>query len=364
MILYCNRTCLQYNFGTYSGVLRARGLFICRCVMEEKTFKNYNEMLVLLSSRGIDLSNPELKGRAKRYIQHEGYYNLINGYKRPFLVVDEVGLPVVPERYLDGTTVDEIYALYAFDRKLRSICLSNILHIETNIKNLIAYEFSEKHGHKNYLTIRNFDTSNGNSVTNITALFSNIQNQISSRCSDPSIQHYLNNHGYVPLWVLNNILTFGDVSKFYSLMKQPERQAISKIFKIQDNELASILTYLSSVRNICAHDNRLYCFRTKRPISDMPVHKSLGVPRGQGEYKYGKRDLFALMLIFYVMLPKVRFKAIVKQINRALFSLKSSLVVLNEADILQYMGFPTDWKSKLLGKEVHRCLEKSVLLEP
>ena len=38
-------------------------------------------------------------------------------------------------------------------------------------------------------------------------------------------------YGYLPLWVLNNILTLGTISKFYSLMKQNERQTISKIFR-------------------------------------------------------------------------------------------------------------------------------------
>ena len=40
-------------------------------------------------------------------------------------------------------------------------------------------------------------------------------------------------YGYLPLWVLNNILTLGTISKFYSLMKQNERQTISKIFVYQ-----------------------------------------------------------------------------------------------------------------------------------
>lgn len=55
-----------------SGVLRAPGLFF----MNNKPFTNYNEQLNLLESRGIDLSTSDLKGRAKRYLQHEGYHSL------------------------------------------------------------------------------------------------------------------------------------------------------------------------------------------------------------------------------------------------------------------------------------------------
>lgn len=85
----------------------------------DKTFKNYDEMLELLRSRGIDLSTSDLRGRAKVLLQHNGYYNLINGYKEPFLLRDELGKPVDPEAYAPGTTVEDIYQLYSFDRNLR-----------------------------------------------------------------------------------------------------------------------------------------------------------------------------------------------------------------------------------------------------
>ena len=310
--------------------------------MSEKEFKTYKELLSLLGSRGVDLSTSALRGSAKRAIQHEGYYRLINGYKGPFLSSSN------PEdQYIVGTTVDQIYDLCKFDRRLRSLCLSSILYIESNIKNIIAYTFSSMHGHKNYLVMANFDTSQRDGIESVTKLFASIQKQISSRWSDPSIKHYLSEYGYIPLWVLNNILTLGDVSKFYSLMKQPERQAVAKVFKMQDHELKSFLTYLSSVRNICAHDNRLFCFRTKRPISDMSIHSKLCIPTTKGEYDYGKRDLFALMIIFRLLLSKSRFKTLTKQIQKELLSLDAKLTVLPKDEILLYMGFPNDWYKKL-----------------
>ncbi len=96
------------------------------------------------------------------------------------------------------------------------------------------------------------------------------------------------------MWVLNNILTLGTISKFYSLMKQNERQTISKIFRLSDNELESILTYVSSVRNFNAHGNRLFCYRSKRPLCNTRLHSQMGIERNlSGEYICGKRDLFS-----------------------------------------------------------------------
>ena len=318
--------------------------------MLEKEFKTYDELIEILKSRGMNLSTPALQSKAKKALQHAGYYNLINGYKMLFLQRDPNGNFLIPDTYREGSTVDEIQQLYYFDGKLRSIMLESILHIETNIKNLISHTFSSVHGHKNYLVYENFDTLQRDAVTRITTLISEIQRQLSSRVSDPSILHYLTKHGYVPFWVLNNILSLGAISKFYSLMKQPERQEIAKIFKLQDHELSSLLLHLSSVRNVCAHSNRLYCFRTKRPIVDLPVHAKLGIPRSDsGEFIYGKRDLFATLLIFSVMLPKSQFRSAVNQIDSRISGLNEKLSVLSKDEILTCMGFPIEWKSQLLS---------------
>ena len=317
--------------------------------MSEKEFKTYSELLSILSSRGIDLSTSEARGYAKKALQHEGYYNLINGYKEPFLKRDSGGNILSPEEYVSGTTVKEIRALCSFDRSLRGIFLKDILSIETNVKALISYAFSEAHGHKNYLIYTNFDTSKKDAIKKITALLSEIQKQISGRVSDPSINHYLTKYGYIPIWVLNNILTLGTVSKYYSLMKQHERQSVSKVFRVTDEMLENILLYLSSVRNICAHSNRLYCYRTKRVLIDLSAHTEVGIPKNaSGEYEYGKRDLFAVLLIFKTMLPKSSLRLTVNQIDKALNQLKKTLNVLSENDVLEYMGFPKTWKEDIL----------------
>lgn len=47
----------------------------------------------------------------------EGYYSIINGYKEPFLepVVTKDDLS---DRYKGGTSFDDIFALFTFDRSL------------------------------------------------------------------------------------------------------------------------------------------------------------------------------------------------------------------------------------------------------
>lgn len=205
------------------------------------------------------------------------------------------------------------------------------------------------HPETHYLTYDNFDITKKDASKNITGLLSEIQRQIAGRCSDPSIAHYLNNYGYIPLWVLNNILTLGTISKFYSLMQQKERQEISKTFHLSDKELENILTYVSSVRNFCAHGNRLFCYRSKRPLIDTSLHATMQLPKSEkNEYLSGKRDLFAVMIALKLTISNREFRRLVKEVDIALKNLYSYTTVLTQETILSSMGFPQNWKDLLL----------------
>lgn len=308
-----------------------------------KPFKTHNELIALLEERGIDFSSSESKSFAKKNLQRIGYYNLINGYSSVFLE------PGMVDFYKKGTTIEEIYNVYNFDQKLREIFLKNILPFETNIKSLVAYYFPQSHPETHYLTYQNFDTTQKDSDKSIMELIAEIQRQIAGRVSDPSISHYLTKYGYIPLWVLNNILTLGTISKFYSLMKQQERQQISKTFLLSDKELGNILMYLSSIRNFCAHGNRLYCFRSKRPLFDSKIHKSIELPITEnGEYQYGKRDLFAAAIALRLTLSKADYRKFIKDIDIAIKNLSGRLNTITIDVILNNMGFPTNWKELLL----------------
>lgn len=315
--------------------------------MEEKRFKTYDEMLTILARKGVELATPQQKSEAKRRLQHEGYYNLINGYKDLFLLPK--ANPSDEDRFKPGTTVSEIYSLYTFDKKLREIFFRNILIIETNMKSLISYAFAEQYGHKNYLIYSNFDMSKKDAPQQIAELISTMQRQISGHSKDPNISHYLNHHGYVPLWVLNNIITFGTLSKFYSLMKQHDRQAVSRVFHISDQQLESYLFLISILRNFCAHSNRIYCFKSKSSIDDNGFHAAMSIPVDtSGRYIYGKNDLFAAAIVLKTLLPKHVFKIFIKQISHAISSLGPQRRVLTEDEVLSQMGFPSDWRTKLL----------------
>ena len=196
------------------------------------------------------------KSFAKRILLDTNYYNLINAYKAPFL-----DCSVSVERFLPNTSFEEIYFLSEFDRKLRILTLEYILKIEKSIKAKISYCFSREHGHRDYLVYSNFECNSSAKFKQTSKLLNSLYGKIYSNIDkEDSISHYVSGKCYLPLWVLVNTLSFGDISKFYSNMKNKEQNDVAKRMKygIRPQELSACLTFLSSIRNRCAHDELLY----------------------------------------------------------------------------------------------------------
>ena len=57
-------------------------------------------------------------------------------------------------------------------------------------------------------------------------------------------------------------------------------------------------------RNICAHGERLYSYKTKNAIPDFPIHDKLGIIKKGKQYECGKHDLFAVVIALRYLLPK------------------------------------------------------------
>lgn len=252
------------------------------------------------------------------------------------------------EKYIEGTTIEEIYSLYEFDRKIRNVFLEYILLIERKIDTYIAYEFSKAHGHKNYLISDNFEYSKSN-TKKFEKFLKDIHLEISHqyKSSNKMIVHYINKYNYIPLWVLIRIFSFGKVSKFYSFMKAKERNAVSKKFGIKSEILRIYLTNLGEIRNICAHDEKLYDVNLRFKISNNKYHSILKMQKEKENYKNGLQDLFSIVLILKVMLEKGQFLRFYKILIKDIQTLKKQIHTVEFDKILSRMGFPSNYKELL-----------------
>ncbi|MFJ7827444.1 Abi family protein [Psychrobacillus sp. NPDC096623] len=314
-----------------------------------KIFKTHNQQLTILRKRNLDVPKT---GTPKRILEKENYYNLINGYKELF--IDIPSTSTTPEKYKTDTHISELKALYDFDFELRMILLKRIFRVENNIKSAIAYFFSQKYGHDNYLKLENFDllisgtASEKNKVFRIKEiidLIKGVQGEIAKNVTKhEAIKHYMSQHGYVPLWVLVNVLTFGTTGKFFKLMKQTDRQNVGRSFQINEADLNNIIGLLTLVRNKCAHDERLFDIITKTQIATNHIHRSLHIPLNSGGQPInGTHDLFAAIISLKLLSTKLEFKKMITEIKDAIEVLENQLNVISIDVVLDKMGFPSNW---------------------
>ena len=102
--------------------------------MPDKEYKTYRQLLTILRGRGMTIGKGSQGSRVMRILEKENYYNVINGYKDLFL--DPASTPTA-ELYKAGTTFDEVYALYEFDREVRHIYLKYLLKVENSFKTVL-----------------------------------------------------------------------------------------------------------------------------------------------------------------------------------------------------------------------------------
>ena len=314
--------------------------------MAEKTYKTYRQQLNILRSRGMVIGKGSQGSRVMRILERENYYNVINGYKEPFLASKATAMN--DEIYKTGTTFDEVFALYNFDRELRNIYLKFLLKIENTFKTVIAHEFSAKYGHDNYLKIDNFDISNERNISSAIKLIGDIQQEIARQMSKhhQAVTHYMTEHGYIPLWVLVNVLTFGKIENFYKNMKPADKTIVAKQFNLQPGELSKFMHMLALARNKCAHDERFFDIKFRESIHTKSIKNFslLGLVRAKdGSYTYGTNDAYALAIMFALLLSKTELNEFVSSMRSAFNKLQKQLHTIPASDIMSIMGFDANW---------------------
>ena len=250
--------------------------------MSDKPFRTYEELVAKLRDEK-ELCVPD-QAHIISLLKKHGYFYLVTGYKSPFKRPDGSG------KYLEGTTIDDLLALFEFDNNLRDIFFHAIQIIEKHIKSLLSHYFSSEYGdaQTEYLEPMNYNFIASNKyetyrkaaeVKRLVQMFKGIVTPPFNELN--YIEHQYRKHKNIPLWVSIKALTLGSTSKMYSLCFQKIQCCVSKEFDgINEGQLVGMLDFLTRVRNVCAHNERLYNFSSsKRGIRALALHKELGIKR-------------------------------------------------------------------------------------
>ncbi|MFU0761646.1 Abi family protein [Staphylococcus pasteuri] len=297
--------------------------------MDEKVYKTIDERIEILKKR-----NMSIRGNATREIKilkENNYYNLINGYKHLFLDYTKMNQNKQSEDiFKNGTKPSELYEIMQYDNNMRSVFLQYLLYIEEKIKHAIVQAFYEKNSHENlhkefeYLKAKYYNISRTYFVTRINKKInhqftytsttngnpirtqfvfeseyiyldreekhetfeSNATNAITDQQNKKdSIKSYKRKHGYVPLWILTNILTLGNISHLFIILTDDVAFRAMDIIGISHSNqeidiynMYRVLGILTLYRNICAHNDRFICTSHGIDIDDYFMNFGKALP--------------------------------------------------------------------------------------
>ena len=278
---------------------------------------------------------------AERMLTDIGYFSLIGGYKSPFI-------DPMTRKYTNNTTFEDVVALYHFDEELRQLTFSYLIKVEQKIRQLISDSFCSYYGESqnHYLNPANYNPS-PRLTSDITRLISILNYNANQNNEKQYLVHQRRTYGNVPLWVTTKILTFGQLSKFYSVLQHRQQSAISKAYdNVSERSLGKYLGCLTLFRNVCAHNERLFSHNIiQREFPDTPIHRKMNLPMRGGMYTIGKKDFFGLVIAFRYLLQRDEFLKYKQSLKRLIsqYCKKSKRLTMN--DLLKQMGMPANWET-------------------
>lgn len=305
----------------------------------KKEFKTLDQQIDILKGKGLVIENVD---KVKKILFRENYF-FINGYRYIFYKSKD------DRTFIEGTSFDELYAFFLFDRNIRNIMFKNILIVENNIKSVMSYIMSKKYGirEKDYLRFTNFsrDSLKTRKVNDVLGKMKR-QIKINSKQHSATL-HYIMNYGYIPMWILVKVLSFGIVSELYSILRNEDMEEIANYYEISPNELEIFLSVTANYRNLCAHEDILFDHKTQRNIPDTKYHELLNIPKVDGEYVYGKNDFFSVIIIMKHLLTKEEFRLLIYEIGYEIDLLDGKVSSIPLSKILHRVGFVENWRDIL-----------------
>lgn len=304
--------------------------------MNKKVFKTIEEQIDIFRRKGLIISDED---SAKDILYRENFF-FINGYRYILLK------SLKDKTFIEGSKFEELYAIFQFDRAFRNIIFKNLLIVENNLKSILSYELSRKYGvtEKEYLNPNNF-TSDSIRIRQVSDVLNKVKRQIRVNGKQHSATlHYISNYGFIPMWVLVKVLSFGMINELYDILKSNDQIELAEIYNLDSETFGLYISLLSNYRNLCAHEDILYDHKTQREIADTRYHRELNIETLNDEYIYGKNDLFAVVIMMRYMLKDRDFREMVNEISYELDTLDGKIDIIPQSKILDKMGFPDNWK--------------------
>ncbi|WP_294707189.1 Abi family protein [uncultured Fusobacterium sp.] len=299
-----------------------------------KPFKTLEEQIEILKSRNLKFEDEE---KAKFYLLHNNYYNIINCYSK-FFINPETNC------YYENIYFEKILEIYHFDKEIKQIVLKHILDVERHFKSILAYNYAKffKNEQYPYFDIKNYNTNNYDikNIIKIINTISTLAKEIKAKNTtnnkeNNSIKHHIHIHNTVPIWVLIDYLSFGEMNHFYRLNAEKVKNMVVKdlVYFLEENTMEKlkheipyktvdlVLENILDLRNITAHNNVLFNFKFRNDLPYLDIlHDKLGIKREDN-----RQSFYHTILYFQMFLSKNEYDQLKSGIKKRIRKLKRKI---------------------------------------
>ncbi|MCI8956377.1 MAG: Abi family protein [Eubacterium sp.] len=292
---------------------------------ENKNFITYNQqMKKLRNDKKIECSNSP----HKNILVRAGYFNIINGYKTPFICDRDLNRKHI---YLPNTSIEQLYTVKKFDDNLRLFLLKYITQVEEELRTLTGYKFDQCNGDGKVPWYDTNAYSEKASLQNKMNAISSAYNELSKSQLD-YVKFYMHNHKQIPTWIMIKVINFSTFISVLKFSKMEVTHSICKLYDMMDSKnrpnvklLIGSLHWLRKVRNSCAHNERIYCIhQVNQNVGGRIIEKYISLL--QKTYLNDKeKRIFDLLVYFKYYLPHNEFQTMIRELYDMLKELSVSI---------------------------------------
>lgn len=219
---------------------------------ETEKHLSFEEQIDLFMERGMFIED---RKKAARILKDIGYYKL-KDFTYPFAKIHKSKGKTSSIEYFN-ISFNEVVFRYNQDKDFRLSLLHAIEDIEVSIKTQIGHTLSGKYGSMGYLNFAswsNRETNDRKKIASIEKQFKNTLHNAVKRVKRSEFEHYDILGDFPTVWVMVDIISFGDVIKLLDCMSTANLKEIAGHYNCTKNELVTWMNLIKLVRNICAHN--------------------------------------------------------------------------------------------------------------
>lgn len=258
----------------------------------QKPWLSYEEQADQLEERGLTFDREDLI----EHLADVGYYRL-SGYWYIYKDPDDEN-----ESFVAGTAFEKVWNLYTFDRQLRLITLDAIERAEVYMRTQLAYRLAETAGPFGYLDRSTLPNMEQRAYVHFMSRCFTAYDRSKTLFIEHFKQKYGDSHELPPYWTLVNIMDFGMMLTLFKGSPDDVKRGIASDMGIRAEVFESWLLTLNTVRNACAHHDRLW---NKRLGNRTKIPRGHRYPEWHRPHEVNNSSTFTLLTILGYLLERI-----------------------------------------------------------